>query len=322
MALALRHLDGPIRRVSREEPCPVCRHTDWCGIGDRVVICMRVPSGRNAANGGWVHRRADAVPCARPAVAPTPPAVPVAPVAERDRAYRALLDALPLSADHRRALRARGLSDAWIDRAGYRTLPIRGRAEAARRVARLVPDLAGIPGFIRRDGDRSYWTVAGAAGLLIPSRDADGRIQALRIRADAAPIKGARYRWLSSAHAGGPSPGTPAHVARGAARRGRVWWTEGELKADVIAHLLGDMAIGIAGVACWRAAMPVIPAGADVVLAYDRDLISNHAVAYYAAAAETALREAGHRLHIAQWARGKGVDDALAEGCPIVVHPR
>ena len=59
------------------------------------------PSGKPAANG-------------KPAQ--------VADADTLDRAYRMLLDDLQLSADHREALRKRGLSDEAIDAGQYRTL--------------------------------------------------------------------------------------------------------------------------------------------------------------------------------------------------------
>jgi len=46
-------------RVSKNEPCPVCQHTDWCMLSNdgEVCICQRVESDRPTKNsGGWVHR--------------------------------------------------------------------------------------------------------------------------------------------------------------------------------------------------------------------------------------------------------------------------
>ena len=50
------------RRVNREQPCPICKKTDWCGVSADGVwcVCMRVQSDRRAKNGGWVHRLIDA----------------------------------------------------------------------------------------------------------------------------------------------------------------------------------------------------------------------------------------------------------------------
>lgn len=50
------------RRVSREQPCPICKKTDWCGVSADGVwcVCMRAQSDRRAKNGGWAHRLIDA----------------------------------------------------------------------------------------------------------------------------------------------------------------------------------------------------------------------------------------------------------------------
>lgn len=49
-------------RVSRDEPCPVCKKPDWCGISEdrKAATCMRVESNRVVANGGWLHKLTDA----------------------------------------------------------------------------------------------------------------------------------------------------------------------------------------------------------------------------------------------------------------------
>lgn len=43
-------------RVNRAHPCPICRKADWCGYDSTgATCCMRVPSDRQAGNGGWIH---------------------------------------------------------------------------------------------------------------------------------------------------------------------------------------------------------------------------------------------------------------------------
>lgn len=42
-------------RVSKTDRCPQCGRGDWCGYTETHVICMRVPSDRPTANGGWLH---------------------------------------------------------------------------------------------------------------------------------------------------------------------------------------------------------------------------------------------------------------------------
>lgn len=46
-------------RVTKSRPCPICGHTDWCGLSDdeSMAICMRRPEGSVgvAANDGFIH---------------------------------------------------------------------------------------------------------------------------------------------------------------------------------------------------------------------------------------------------------------------------
>jgi hypothetical protein len=43
-------------RVSKSQPCPVCKKSDWCRVfADGWVECMRVQSDRPAKSGGWMH---------------------------------------------------------------------------------------------------------------------------------------------------------------------------------------------------------------------------------------------------------------------------
>lgn len=45
------------RRVTRNEPCPICGKPDWCGVSidGGAARCMRAQSDRESS-GGWVHR--------------------------------------------------------------------------------------------------------------------------------------------------------------------------------------------------------------------------------------------------------------------------
>ena len=47
-------------RVSKLNPCPVCKKADWCRVfADGWAECMRVQSDRPAKSGGWLHRLED-----------------------------------------------------------------------------------------------------------------------------------------------------------------------------------------------------------------------------------------------------------------------
>jgi len=49
-----------MKRVTKDNPCPICGKPDWCGYSEdgAVAVCMRTPEGsiRAARNGGFVHR--------------------------------------------------------------------------------------------------------------------------------------------------------------------------------------------------------------------------------------------------------------------------
>lgn len=48
-------------RVTRSEPCPICKHPDWCLIDKErtAVICPRVESPKKCGEAGWLHRLTD-----------------------------------------------------------------------------------------------------------------------------------------------------------------------------------------------------------------------------------------------------------------------
>lgn len=68
------------KRVTKAHPCPVCGEPDWCGFAPdgTAVCCMRTPSDRELANGGWFHwvgpkPERPTRPLPPPSVAPEPP---------------------------------------------------------------------------------------------------------------------------------------------------------------------------------------------------------------------------------------------------------
>jgi hypothetical protein len=204
------------------------------------------------------------------AVSPARPA-PAGPDL-RHRAYEMLLAQLPLADVHRQDLRRRGLPDAEIDRRGYRTLRNLDRGRAAKAVHELLgEDVFTVPGFAR--GNFGVTLHGTSTGLVVPVRDLEGRVQALKIRREAEP----KYVYLTS-DAGGPSPGSPVHVPLGTVKASPVVRvTEGELKADVCAVLGDTPTVGVPGVTQWHAALPVLQAmeSKTVVLAFDAPDVRN-----------------------------------------------
>jgi hypothetical protein len=252
---------------------------------------------------------------------PSQPCIERAEPSVLAQVYRALLAALPLSSMHRQGLRQRGLADVEISRRRYRTLPLTGRAALAQRIVEQLGAevCAQGPGFsvAERNGQR-WWTLAGAAGLLIPVRNLDSHIVALKVRADP-PGAGPKYTTVSSAKHGGPSPGAQVHVPLHEGPTGdTVRLTEGELKADVTTALSGQLTVSIPGVAMWRKALPVLQAlrPQRVLLAFDADWRTNSHVAQALGHAAFALVTGGYVVQVEVWepALGKGIDDLLAAG--------
>jgi hypothetical protein len=228
---------------------------------------------------------------------------------------------MSLSKAHRESLQQRGLSDEAIDRLGYRSLPIQGRASLARKTAEAIGDgLVTVPGFVVKSGKegRPYLTIAGSAGLLIPVRDAAGRIVALLVRRDNSADGGNRYSYLSSTAAGGPGPGSPTHVPLGVtAPCPTCRLTEGALKADIATALSGLPTIGMAGLG-WKPCLEVLAAleCKTVRLSLDADAPDNVAVARILADCQVALDSGGMTVELERWqlTDGKGIDDLLAAG--------
>lgn len=275
-----------------------------CGAhGDAIdfVARRRGLSLREAAQA--LTETASFRPPLRPASGGRIPTVALAPAEERDHAYRALIASEALAPGHLRMLLGRGFTAKEVAALEYRTH--RGG---------LAPDgfsPGGVPGFYRA-GER--WRVAGPAGLLIPVRDALGRVLGCQIR----PEQGGhgKYVWLSGArYPGGVSSGAPCHVALTKGSTRRAWVTEGPLKADFAALRLGQPVIGVAGATNWRSALGAIEklCPEEVVLAFDRDENPSvrQSVERCGAALAEALRRRGVRVLRARWDTAKGIDDAI-----------
>ncbi len=258
----------------------------------------------------YLHRLdGTAVAAANPASPPSGPAPDRADADTLHAVYSALLAALQLTATHRDNLRDRGLTDDEIDRRGYRTLPVRGRAALACALRERFGDkLLSVPGFIVKEGERGpYVTIAGAARLLVPVCDVAGRDDG---------GNGPRYTYVSSTVQGGPGPGSPVHVSMGVTGPCQyVRVTEGEFKADVATVRSGLPTVSIPGAGNWGPVLPVLrELGAQTArLALDMDARDKPPVA-------RALAAAGIAVELERWpAEHKGIDDALAAGATVEI---
>jgi hypothetical protein len=315
--------------VSPRHRCPVCGKSSWCQVkrDGSVVLCKNIGGTRSKENRDGVTFH---IHPAEGSMRWQPPPMPPAQTSARasadtcDAGYRAALASLRLDDVDRAGLLARGLDEATIRANGYRTLSDRGRSEVARAVVDAVGDAEapGVPGVFWKEGDegRGWWSFSGWSGLLIPVRDLDGRIVALKVRRRTIEEGEKRYVYITSSSKGGPSAENALHVpsaARGLRATGRLVITEGELKADVATHLLGDWpVVSIPGVGAWSKAVEFARAwGArEVAVAFDGDWRTNKVV-------NLAERNLLHALRAAGWpgvrawrwdAKFKGIDDYLA----------
>lgn len=268
----------------------------------------------------------------------------VADAAMLDAVYEVFAKHLPMSADDRRRhlTRGRGIPAEIRDRMAPLLAPLPGAANARAWVSRrLVSDLKALAplDFLRRVPELSERRGEGFAVLvkregalyLEPWRDEAGRVVALRAymgkRAQGPKYMTSPGRW-----------GPLIHVAYGVPREraADVTWilTEGWMKAEVLAHHLGCVAVAFAGVeqkAAWRRALDVkqrLAPDAPLHIAFDAEAWTTRldiaAVTLELAleAERTLGRPAGFAVWFARAGEGggvepKGADDAIVAGEPV-----
>lgn len=276
-----RHLNINLKRnVFR---CPKCGQFEG-GVFDLYAYYAGVPRDkvRAALDGrlGTTDKLPPRLRRARPRP-PLPPQASVADIEVRDRTYRALLSKLTLAPDHRDNLLARGLSDAEIERLGYRSTPVVGFHALAKELVNEGHELFGVPGFYREEDGR--WTMAiYRRGIMIPCRDRIGRIQSLHIRLDKKMKRGGKFLTFSSTD---KPDGTGAenwcHMV-GPVRE-RILLIEGYMKADIVHYFTGQTVLAIPGVTSLQHLERVLKELTDlglrhVMTCFDMDYLKNHHV--------------------------------------------
>jgi len=322
----------PFHRYTARNRCPHCEHETPCIYFDNGdVLCHREGDAHRWTDsfiGGYWHRAIDA-----DNRRPTPPRTPAASAVAITPADRVMVDAIytdfialcPLSEDQRIA---HDLTQAQASRYGW--LP-RDPDSQAHIIAALLTthtreELLGVPGFREHHG---RLTIRGA-GLMLPTRDLDGKIQAIDLRRAVVEEGQSRYIKLSSRIDGdldAPSPGAPPHVAMpvdGVVVPGILGITEGVKKADYAADALGYPVVSIPGISATRVASGVLErfAGDVVVIMLDQDdpkKNDGRTVANVERARSnlaTAATSLGYAVRLAMWdhAPAKGIDDLLAAG--------
>ena len=328
--------------VTPAAPCDICGRDRYCSRNGTAARCTKLSSHPThgegiaktdrAGNDWWLYKLGGDDRPKSTLPEPTVPQTFDETLADADtlhKVYSSLLRQIGLVAQHRLQLKRRGFSLEQIldaaDRLLYRSLPLRGRAKI---VAKLIAAGAEkhfphVPGFIQKTGDDGsrYWTLAGSPGMLIPVRDIEGRIVALKIRRDDA--KHGKYQWLTSrkkrdGKVCGVGPGSPLHIPLHDGTSKTVRITEGPLKADIATMLTGTLTIALPGVGAWKRAKAIVhQAGAEsAVIAMDADAIRNPDVARAIEGLATELPLSGFSVTAERWneADGKGIDDLLLGG--------
>lgn len=341
---------GELVRVTRAYPCPVCGHDGYCQVtaeGDEAW-CMRCEEGSVRVHEStlgmvYVHALGECARLPLPrAVAPLAASPERAPIDLLDRAHRAVLSQLSLDESDRDALRARGFDTCAIGTNAYRSTC----SERGWRVGRTVGDRLGlevaprIPGIVWRyraeeDPESGWLHWRAPDGLLIPVRDLEGRIVAMKVRRrDDRAVRYGRYAYVTSAarptregeasrfiDLPGPTALCAVHVPVAAqalrSKSSRLIITEGELKADVATALLGEPVVSIPGVGAWKQGVALARAwgASEVQVAFDMDAELNPVVAQARDNLVSALRHAGLNVTVRTWpydgTRWKGLDDHL-----------
>ncbi len=327
---------NPFREVTRNDPCPICGHPDWCSTNEQFICCRRVDNGgvHKADKDGadyWLYRR-DGQPIQSRAAQAADRDLPGFHTTERasdkicSRVYAKFISLLTLSPAHSKNLQDRGLTMEEIIKREYRTLPREGRAAIMRQMQKAFdPEtLLSVPGFSINEKNGQRWlSFRGLPGILVPVRNKADLIVAFKIRLDE-PGDGPKYIWWTSRHENkhgrqaGPSPGNPCHVPIYEGDTQIVRVTEGELKADIATVLSRTLTVSVPGVASYRQAIPVLKelSAKTVLLAFDADARANQNVAGALSRAARAYAKAGYEVKLETWNMedGKGIDDLLAIG--------
>jgi DNA primase len=299
--------------------CPICGHIGWCSSSNtdknlEIVVCRRESRGQQARldkNGSpyWVHKIANFTK-KNEEVQEKPPVAVLADPEMLNSVYQFLLRSLPLSNIHKQNLHNRGLSEQEILKRNYGSLPNQPATDIASKIVSQFGEkiCQQVPGLVNRfttDG-KLYWTLAFSSGMLIPVRDKQFRIIALKIRTDDKHNL-PKYLYLTSSKNNGPGTGAPLHCPLrsdgSCSPKEKIRITEGELKADVTTALSSIWTVSIPGVSMWRLVFPLLHEikPSVVCVAFDKDAYTNPTVARSLTSFIKKLKKDNFKYGINQW---------------------
>jgi hypothetical protein len=353
----LRIASNGFCRVTKYRRCRVCGKPDWCGFtaDEQTSICMRVSKGSKGTsrNGGNIfhHNRLFLVASLVIARKQAPPPIEIAPIEVRNAVYQELIRRSPAVKYYSQlivgpnGLLSRGLRES--DAQNYGALPRthKERAGLAHTLSKFlkvrVPEgvgrsthdaIIGVPGFYQDElGNPQLWGRDYNMPLLvIPYRDAQGRIQACQLRLHRNDFRAGekKYRWLACPFPfRGTSSGTPIHFTFKPADLlpGKtVVITEGALKADILVSLRPKArVVATSGVSCSHTEIIDAVRPYNALIAFDADCRTNPAVARQLARLiagreqEIARRQLSTSTKVVCWRTYKGIDDAVLANSPL-----
>lgn len=245
-----------------------------------------------------------------------------------DSVYREFLSLLSLNNHHRKNLYNRGLTETYIKKYMYRSLPTnyKERVNIARKLLDKGYKLEGVPGFYKdKYGNFNFVTTK---GMLIPFFDLDNNIVTMQIRIDD-EVKEERERqgksftryiyFTSSGYNKGSKSNVTAHIAGKIANIKDVYITEGPLKATIANYFSNETFIAIPGVAIAHQKVvdylkKIKPE--RVIIAFDMDVFENKDVKRAIIRLIKLIQKEVSGIHIyqKQWNhKYKGIDDYLLE---------
>lgn len=247
--------------------------------------------------------------------------VPTADVAVCDNTYRHMLKLISLSHQHRKHLNdVRGLSDAAINTASYRSFPLVGHEKIAAALLEQGCVLKGVPGFYKNP--RGRWSLISCnQGILIPQRNCSGQIQGFQIRFDTVDKKAGEPRYISLStrnfYHGAAAKGF-CHFRLGVKGVKEVILTEGALKADIISSYTGYSVIAVPGVnsqTYLNETLEFLKSNGmrKIAIAFDADLYSNPFVKN--ALTELTKKIESHSIphSLIRWDAGETINPATGE---------
>lgn len=238
-----------------------------------------------------------------------------ASIEECHNTYRSMMNLLTLTSTHRENLHRRGLSDTEIDRLGYKSVPQVGHCRIASDLLAQGCVLEGVSGFYIDNGEK--WRMnAYHSGIMMPSRDANGRIQGIQVRKD--NVNTNKCYWLTGSEKKAGTPlQTRVHFTKNPKGSETALLTEGTMKADIAAYLSGEFFVSIPGTSHFpaiREAMPVLRRIGihNILLCFDMDLYINPCVMQNLETVARMFLDAGFHVAMREWDRTqKGIDDYL-----------